>query len=84
MTKEPIGRFKQTRLLRWSPVFIFREGSDCDEKWWGIAVRIEDDILITDEGPVNLSAMAPRTTEAIEAMMKQPSPLDDFQLPKLD
>jgi len=28
--------------------------------------------------------MAPRTTEAIEAMMQQPSPLDDFKLPKLD
>jgi Xaa-Pro aminopeptidase len=33
-------------------------GSDCDKKWWGIAVRIEDDILITANGPVNLSAEA--------------------------
>lgn len=26
----------------------------------------------------------PRTTDAIEAVMKRSSPLDDFQLPKLD
>jgi hypothetical protein len=28
--------------------------------------------------------MAPRTIEAIEAMMKKSSALDDFNLPKLD
>lgn len=76
--------FQANTVITVEPGIYIPEGSDCDKKWWGIAVRIEDDILITDEGPVNLSAMAPRTTEAIEAMMKQPSPLDDFQLPKLD
>ena len=60
------------------------ENSDCDEKWWGIAVRIEDDILISENGPVNLSGMAPRKAEEIEKIMKQPSPLDSFKLPKLD
>lgn len=76
--------FKQNTVITVEPGIYIPEGSDCDKKWWGIAVRIEDDILITDAGPVNLSAMAPRTTEAIEAMMRQPSPLDDFELPKLD
>ncbi|TLF44485.1 aminopeptidase P N-terminal domain-containing protein [Maribacter aurantiacus] len=76
--------FQANTVITVEPGIYIPEGSDCDEKWWGIAVRIEDDILISHEGPVNLSAMAPRTTEAIEAMMKQPSPLDDFQLPKLD
>lgn len=78
------GAFKPNTVITVEPGIYIPEGSDCDEKWWGIAVRIEDDILITDEGPVNLSGMAPRTTEAIEAVMKQPSPLDDFVLPKLD
>lgn len=78
------GAFKSNTVITVEPGIYIPEGSDCDEKWWGIAVRIEDDILITDEGPVNLSVMAPRTTEAIEAVMKQPSPLDDFVLPKLD
>ena len=76
--------FKENTVITVEPGIYIPEGSDCDKKWWGIAVRIEDDILITDNGPVNLSAMAPRTTEAIEAMMKLPSPLDDFKLPSLD
>jgi len=76
--------FKPNQVITVEPGIYIPEDSDCDEKWWGIAVRIEDDILITENGPVNLSGMAPRTTEAIEEVMKQPSPLDNFQLPKLD
>lgn len=76
--------FKANTVITVEPGIYIPDGSDCDKKWWGIAVRIEDDILITDNGPVNLSAGAPRTTKAIEAMMKQPSPLDDFVLPQLD
>ena len=76
--------FKANTVITVEPGIYIPEGSDCDNKWWGIAVRIEDDILITENGPVNLSAGAPRTTEAIEAVMKQPSPLDDFVLPTLD
>ncbi|MEX0287517.1 MAG: M24B family metallopeptidase [Flavobacteriaceae bacterium] len=76
--------FKHNTVITVEPGIYIPEGSDCDQKWWGIAVRIEDDILITDKGPVNLSAMAPRTTEAIEEVMKKPSPLDDFVLPGLD
>lgn len=82
--KGTYGPFQVNTVITVEPGIYIPEGSDCDEKWWGIAVRIEDDILITETGPVNLSAMAPRTTEAIETMMKQPSPLDDFELPKLD
>lgn len=76
--------FKPNTVITVEPGIYIPEGSDCDEKWWGIAVRIEDDILITDDGPVNLSAMAPRTTKEIEKTMALPSPLDDFQLPELD
>lgn len=78
------GPFKPNTVITVEPGIYIPEGSNCDKKWWGIAVRIEDDVLITNDGPVVLSAMAPRTTEAIEAMMKQPSPLDNFKLPKLD
>jgi Xaa-Pro aminopeptidase len=35
----------------------------------GIGVRIEDDILMTAEGPVNLSAALPRTPGDVEAWM---------------
>ena len=36
----------------------------------GIGIRIEDDILITQNGPVNL-LQVPRAHEAIEAKMKE-------------
>ncbi|WP_193598441.1 aminopeptidase P family protein [Microbacterium sp. YJN-G] len=37
------------------------------EELRGIGVRIEDDILMTEDGPVNLSADIPRTVEDVEA-----------------
>jgi Xaa-Pro aminopeptidase len=37
------------------------------EEYRGIGVRIEDDILITAEGPANLSAGIPRTSAEVEA-----------------
>lgn len=39
------------------------------EELRGIGVRIEDDILMTENGPVNLSAGIPRTAEDVEAWM---------------
>ncbi len=39
------------------------------EEMRGIGVRIEDDVLVTDDGCVNLSAGLPRTVDAIEAWM---------------
>jgi Xaa-Pro aminopeptidase len=37
------------------------------EQWRGIGVRIEDNILVTDTGCINLSADIPRTPSAVEA-----------------
>ncbi|GAA5150827.1 aminopeptidase P family protein [Microbacterium pseudoresistens] len=39
------------------------------EELRGIGVRIEDDILMTADGPVNLSADIPRTADDVEAWM---------------
>ncbi|WP_346655106.1 aminopeptidase P family protein [Arthrobacter sp. 260] len=39
------------------------------EEFRGIGVRIEDDILMTAEGPVNLSAALPREADDVEAWM---------------
>lgn len=82
--KGTYGPFKAQTVITVEPGIYIPEGSDCDPKWWGIAVRIEDDILITDQGPELLSYMAPRTVAEIEAAMKLPSPLDAFSLPSLD
>ncbi len=37
------------------------------QEYRGIGVRIEDDILMTADGPVNLSAGIPRTADEVEA-----------------
>jgi Xaa-Pro aminopeptidase len=66
------------------PGIYIPEGSSCDPKWWDIGIRIEDDILITEGEPVNLSADAPRAWDKIESLMSEKSPLDDFTLPLLN
>lgn len=65
------------------PGIYIPENSNCDPRWWGIAVRIEDDYRVTKNGYEHMSDYAPRTTDEIEATMKLPSPLDDFILPEL-
>ncbi len=55
------------------PGIYIPPGSKCDKKWWGIGVRIEDDILITKDGHRNLSAGSPRTVADIEKMAKEKS-----------
>ncbi len=77
------GDFKPGTVITVEPGIYIPEGSNCDPKWWGIAVRIEDCILITEKGWENLSADAPRTTQAIEAMMKMEGFFDKLQLPSL-
>ncbi len=58
------------------PGIYIPEGSNCDKKWWKIGVRIEDDILITNNGHSNLSVGSPRTVAEIEKMMQQKSIFD--------
>lgn len=40
----------------------------------GVGVRIEDDILLTADGPVNLSAAIPRTADEVEAWVARLNP----------
>ncbi len=65
------------------PGIYIPKGSPCDPKWWDIGIRIEDDILITENAPVNLSVDAPRSWQEIEKVMQEKSALDDFVLPPL-
>ena len=78
------GPLRANSVITVEPGIYIPPNSSCDPKWWGIAIRIEDDILITNEGPVNLSVAAPREIEKIEAITAQSSPLDQFVLPSLD
>ena len=44
--------------------------ADVDDKWKGIGIRIENDILITEDGFENLTAKVPVETDDIENLMK--------------
>jgi Xaa-Pro aminopeptidase len=79
----PKGVLQENMIITIEPGIYIPENSNCDKKWWGIAIRIEDDFLITKTGIENLSASAPRSIEEIESLMKEKSALDDFVLPEL-
>lgn len=76
--------FQENMILTVEPGIYIPENSRCDKKWWGIAVRIEDDILITGDSYELLSDLAPRTTEEIEQLMAEESVLNEFSLPALE
>lgn len=65
------GPLRPQTVLTVEPGIYIAAGSPCDPRWWNIGVRIEDDILVTPSGPVNLSAELERTAEDIEALMKR-------------
>lgn len=78
------GPLKADAIITVEPGIYIPKNSPCDPKWWGIGIRIEDDVLITNNGPINLSSNAPRSWRSIEALMKETSPLDQFLLPELE
>ena len=52
------------------PGLYIRAASDVPQRLHGIGVRIEDDVLVTDKGCEVLTAEAPKSVEAIEALMR--------------
>lgn len=63
------GSLAPGNVLTVEPGIYIPKGSDCDPKWWNIGVRIEDDILITDNGHEVLSDCVPKTINEIEYLM---------------
>lgn len=49
-------------------IYVHRD-SECDERFKGIGVRIEDDILVTTDGHENLTAAIPKRIEELEALV---------------
>jgi Xaa-Pro aminopeptidase len=80
MDVHDVGDYKinqEWRLLEAGMVLTVEPGlyipADCktvDEKWRGIGIRIEDDVLVTSEGYEILTSGVPKSIVEIEALMQ--------------
>ena len=59
-------------VLTVEPGCYIRPAEDVPQALWNIGIRIEDDVAITAQGCEVLTAAAPKSVSAIEALMKQP------------
>ena len=62
-------KFKPGMVTTVEPGIYISSASDVEDKWKGIGIRIEDDILVTPEGNENLTAFVPSDPKEIEALM---------------
>ena len=50
-------------------IYIAPDNTNVDEKWRGIAVRIEDDVVVTKDGNEVITSGVPKARDQIEALM---------------
>jgi Xaa-Pro aminopeptidase len=50
-------------------LYIPPNDKEAPAKYRGIGIRIEDDVLVTEDGNRNLTAKVPKEAEEIEALM---------------
>ena len=62
-------KFKPGMVTTVEPGIYISSSADVEDKWKGIGIRIEDDILVTDDGNENLTAFVPSNPQEIEALM---------------
>ena len=63
-------KFQENMVMTIEPGIYINDSADVDERWKGIGVRLENDILATKLGYENLTKTAPSEPDAIEALMK--------------
>jgi Xaa-Pro aminopeptidase len=69
------GALQVGMVITVEPGIYIPEGSDLDKAYWNIGVRIEDDVLVTEDGYKILSDQAPKEIDDIERLMKEKSEL---------
>ena len=68
-TTNTVVKIENSMVVTIEPGIYISSKSSVDEKWKGIGVRIEDNILVTDQGNENLTQSAPVDPKEIEALM---------------
>jgi len=61
--------FQDNMVMTIEPGIYVNDTANVDDRWKGIGIRIENDILITSDGYENLTAKVPVETEEIEQLM---------------
>jgi Xaa-Pro aminopeptidase len=69
-----MGKLAPGMVITMEPGIYIPDSSDCDKRYWGIGIRIEDDVEVTSQGYRVLSSAAPKTTIEIEKLMSKPVP----------
>ena len=69
MEDDDFMKFKPGMITTIEPGIYISNSMDVDNKWKGIGVRIEDDILVTKDGNENLTKKVPSDPHEIESLM---------------
>jgi Xaa-Pro aminopeptidase len=68
---KPSRRLAAGMALTVEPGIYVRRAENVPEQFWDSGIRIEDDVIVTDNGPLILSSAAPKTIAEIEELMEQ-------------
>ena len=69
MEDDQFMQFKPGMVTTIEPGIYIPSSANVDDKWKGIGIRIEDDILVTPDGNENLTEFVPSDPKEIEALM---------------